>query len=268
MSICGTIQPGIFRRNLLKPEFLESGLVARLLLAMPPRCVKRWTENDIPEELEKTMQVLFDRLFDLEPEVDELNNPRPRLVRLAPNARTLWISFYNEQAGEQAELSGNLAAAWSKLEGYAARLVLVVHLVRWAAGDRSIVADQLDAESMRSGIALSRWFAHEARRVYGMLSESEEDREQRQLVDVIRLRGGRITTRELMRASRSYRVDAEGAEAALDALARARLGTWSVDNHGGGRGQPKRVFILGDSGDGNTNAKNHGKNGLLLPSPP
>lgn len=268
VSICGTIQPGIFRRNLRKPEFLESGLVARLLLAMPPRRVKRWTENDIPEALEVTMQCLFDRLFDLQPESDELDNPRPRLVRLAPGARTLWISYYNSQAGEQAELSGDLAAAWSKLEGYAARLALVIHLVRWAAGDRSIVSDQIDADSMGSGIALSRWFAHEARRVYGMLSESEEDREQRGLVDLIRLRGGRITTRELMRASRKYRKDAEGAEDALNELARAGIGRWNVDNHGGGRGQPKRVFILGDAGDGNINANNIGKNGLPLPSPP
>lgn len=259
VSICGTIQPDIFRRHLRKPEFLESGLVARLLLAIPPRRAKCWTENDIPEALEQTMQTLFDRLFDLQPESDELNNPRPRLVRLAPSAKALWISFYNEQAGEQAELSGDLAAAWSKLEGYAARLALVVHLVRWATGDRSIVADQFDAESMRSGIALSRWFAHEARRAYGMLSESEEDRGQRQLVDLIRLRGGRITTRELMRASREYRRDADSAETALNELARTRLGTWSVDNHGGGRGQPKRVFVLGDTGDGNTNAKNNGK---------
>lgn len=49
-----------------------------------------------------------------------------------------------------------MAAAWSKLEEYAARLALVVYFTRWAAGD---VADEtrLDVASMNAGVTLAKW---------------------------------------------------------------------------------------------------------------
>ena len=46
---------------------------------------------------------------------------------------------------------------------------------------------------MTSGIALSDWFGGEAKRVYGLFSESSHDRDQRELVELIEKKGGRIT---------------------------------------------------------------------------
>ena len=115
-------------------------MAARVLYAMPPRKAKRWTEADVNADTETAVAAVFDRLFGLTMEVDPerpAHEPdyRPRLVRLADDGKVAWVRFYNEHATEQAELSGGLSAAWSKLEGYAARLALVVHLTRWAAGD-------------------------------------------------------------------------------------------------------------------------------------
>ena len=45
-----------------------------------------------------------------------------------------------------------MCAAWSKIEGYAPRLALVIHLVKWANGE--IPPDQenlIDADSMQAG---------------------------------------------------------------------------------------------------------------------
>ena len=96
------------------------------------------------------------------------------------------MEWYNSHAQEQAELTGDLAAGWSKLEGYAPRLALVIHLVRAAADDPTIdSADRVDEASVRAGCTLSDWFGHEARRVYGVLGESDEDREDRRLVELI-----------------------------------------------------------------------------------
>ena len=80
--------------------------------------------------------------------------------------------------------------AWSKLEGYAARLALVIHLVRWAAGDSTLNdAKMLDLASMNAAIKLATWFKGEAFRVYAMMAESETDRDQRRLVEWIANRG-------------------------------------------------------------------------------
>ena len=69
------------------------------------------------------------------------------------------MRFYNEHAREQVELSGDLAAAWSKLEGYAARFALLVHLVRAESGDTTLAdASTVDEPSITAGVILSRWF--------------------------------------------------------------------------------------------------------------
>ena len=66
---------------------------------------------------------------------DENGQPQPRDLPLSPKGKQAWIDFYNAHAIEQAEMAGDLAAAWAKLEGYAARFALLVHLVRAESGD-------------------------------------------------------------------------------------------------------------------------------------
>jgi hypothetical protein len=184
-------------------------------------------------------QKIIELVRENEAELRAFLYPVPALEKwLTPEGRAAWIDFYNAHANEQAELTGDLAAASSKLEGYTARLAQVVHFVRWAAGDSTLRnADEVDEQSIGAGVELSRWFGHEARRVYAMLGESEEDRGRRQLVELLRRVGGSATIRELMRSSRMFK-KAEDVELALVGLAEAGLGRWEHDDHHGGRGRP------------------------------
>ena len=96
---------------------------------------------------------------------------------------------------------------------------------------------------MARAIALTEWFKAEARRVYSLLAECETDRGRRELVEWIEQRGGRITARDLQHGRREY-ATADDAEAALNDLVAAGLGSWSpVDSRPGG-GRPTRVFQL------------------------
>jgi len=214
VSITGGIQPETLRRA-LGIEYRENGLAARLLLTCPPRWPKRWTDADIDPRTEEAVAAVFDRLYALKPDHDDDGDAHPVPVPLTAGSKKVWVDFYNDHAREQAELTGDLSAAWSKLEGYAARLALVVHFVRWAADDSTLLApDAVDEVSMRAGIALARWFGHEARRVYAMLAESEEDRDRRRLVDLIRIKGGSVTPRDLIRSARLFK-DTDEAKGAL-----------------------------------------------------
>jgi hypothetical protein len=245
VSVAGGIQPEILRRY-LGQQYRDNGLAARLLLAWPPRRAKRWTEADIAPEAEAAIALILDRLYGLQPVFDADEDPRPAIVRLTPEGKREWIRFFDQHAQEHVELTGDLSAAWSKLEGGAARLALVVHLTRWAAGDpRLTTPEAVDAVSIAAGVRLSRWFGHEARRVYAMLDETEEARDRRRLVELVRRKGGSVTARDLMRSSRKYPT-AAGAEGALDDLVKAGIGSWQEDDHGGGRGRPVRRFVLSD----------------------
>ena len=215
VSITGGIQPGILQRYMTQ-EYRDNGLLARLLLAMPPRLAKSWTETDISDAYLETLGDIFGNLYRLEPEVETEDEYKPLVLGINQTAKTIWVSFYDDNAKEMAGLTGDLAAAYSKLESYVARIALVIHCVREASGEK--VGKAIDETSMKSAVTLVRWFAGEARRVYGMMAESAEAAENRRLLELIKDNGGSLTPRELMRAdARTYRTS-EDAKAALEEL--------------------------------------------------
>ena len=245
VSLCGGIQPETLKR-VLGSEHIENGLLARLLLAGPPRQSKKWTEATIHPEVLKNMERLFGRLLALSFGVNDDDQPSPIDVPLTPEGKAAWVVFYNEHAKAQSEQEGDLAAAFSKLEGYAARFALIVHLVRVAADDPSVDPEAVDAASVEAGATMARWFCNEAERVYSMFHESDESAEVRRLVEWVEARGGSVTAREVQQGHRRYKT-ASDAESALAKLVDAGLGQWETDNHDGGKGRPVARFVLSDS---------------------
>jgi len=243
VSLCGCIQPSVLWRALGREHF-QDGLAARLVLAAPPRRPKRWTEADIAPSLEWTMAELFRRLIALEPAAGDDGELRPVALRLDGEAKRRWVQFFDEHAAETATLAGEMAAVWSKLEAYAARLALVLHLVRLVDGDATAGAESIDADSISAGVALAKWFGHEARRLYATMSETEEDTARRELAELVGRLGGRCTARELRH--HGFGGDADKAEEALADLAAAGIGEWQDVPPGPGGGRPTRAFVLGE----------------------
>jgi len=58
------IQPRILAR-VLGQEHFENGLAARLLLTMPPRRAKKWSDDVIAVELESQLEAVFTHLSHL-----------------------------------------------------------------------------------------------------------------------------------------------------------------------------------------------------------
>ena len=134
VSIAGSIQPGTFKR-ILGIEHVENGLLARLLVAYPPRSAKQWTETIVDADLTQQVERMYGRLLALEFGRDANDTPAPVDLPLSVSGKAAWIEFYNRFACRQEDASGPLAAAYAKLEAYAARLALIDHLVRSAVGD-------------------------------------------------------------------------------------------------------------------------------------
>jgi hypothetical protein len=223
VSIIGGIQPGVLARA-LTPEFLDAGGAARLLMAMPPKLQKRWTEAEVAAEVEKAYQDLLDLLLALDFDTAK-GEMAPHELALSPEGKAAWIKFYYAWGQEQAAVQGELAAAYAKLEGYAARFALLHHVVsRVARGADDLVA--VGKESVEAGATLCRWFAGEFRRIYATLSESYEERDTRRLVEFIQTKGGRISVRGLMRANCRRYPDAQAVESALAYLVEAELARW------------------------------------------
>ncbi len=243
VCVTGAIQPEVLRKA-LGSEHVENGLAARLLLAMPPAKPRTWTDAAIPQSLEATIARLVDRLLELHPNIAEDSDPYPVNVPLDAQARAVFIRFVNRHGAEQAALTGGLRAAWSKLEAYVARLALVIHFIRWAA-DMPTLGDSeaVDVESIEAAIQLVDWYRLEARRVYGLFLESNDQRDDRSLVEWIAARGGSVTPRELCQRSRAYG-SVGAARTELQRLVEAGFGVLEVTPAGPAGGRPSEQFLL------------------------
>jgi len=123
----------------------------------------------------------------------------------------------------------------------------VIHCVRAADHDTTLVSDDyIDVESIRRAVTIIRWFCNETRRIYAMFGESDEQAEQRKLLEIVRSQGGRITVRQLMQASRSYRGGADMASFALEELQLLGWGRLQKVDTGG---RPSEIFILHEADD-------------------
>ncbi|MDY3563391.1 DNA polymerase [Gemmata sp. JC673] len=245
VSLCGGIQPGVLRLA-LTPQHFSAGVPARLLFAYPPKRPKEWTEDDIDEPAETAYHRLVRALAELEPGTDADGAPCPVPLALAPDAKPEWVRFYARFADRQAEADGELAAAFSKLEGYAARLALVHHVCRSVAAGTA-AREPVTVDSVRAGIALAEWFTSEAERVYQMLAEEAGEHETRKLIETVtRLaarHGGRVTVPQFQRSNqRRYRT-ARAAEEALDGLVALGLGRWEPGPTTDRGGRPSRAFV-------------------------
>jgi hypothetical protein len=240
-SVTGGIQLGVLVRA-LTPEFLDAGLAARLLMAMPPKLPKRWSESEIAPEVEEAYQSLLDRLISLNFDTDK-DEKVPHILVLSSDAKALWASFYNEWGGEQAAAEGELAAAFSKLEAYAARFALIHHVVTHVSLESDDIR-AVGARSMEAGITLARWFAAEARRIYGALTETTEEGDARRLVEFIQARAGSITVKDLQRSNSRKYPGADVAEQALEQLVNKGWARWQDRPLTSKGGRPTRDCVL------------------------
>ena len=223
VSLVGGIQPGVLRKA-IGQEHLQDGLCARLLLAMPDPKPVRWSEATVDLQTYQAIGNAFDRLLTLEPIAGDDGSSSPLAMSLTAEAKRVWVAFFNRHRAELTELDDDLAAAWSKLEAYAARFALIFQLCSWAAGEQDASDQAVDEAAMQSAIVLADWFGNEALRVYAVLAESEADQDDRELIDLIRRKGGEVTPRELMRCSRRY-LTSDEAEARVEHARQGRAWT-------------------------------------------
>jgi hypothetical protein len=244
--VCGSIQPTILARALGR-ERRESGLLARLLLVAPPARPAKWSEAEVSFVVRQSLHDVLDRLYELESDTDAEGRPESRLVRLNAEAKRAYVAWHDRHAEEAVELAtDDLKAASSKLRETVARVALVFHEVRLAAGD-AVEADYVDAETMDRAIRYVEWQKHELRRVYSLLAESEIDRAVRQaddrLAGWISRQGDSVAVRDVIAGCR-WIEDADTAERALQRLADAGRGRWIDKPTTEQGGRPTRLFAL------------------------
>ena len=243
VCVLGGIQPGTLKRC-FKDDFYENGLAVRILFVWPPEKRKRWSEAEISPEALQAVADIFGKLYSMEMTEHDTGISSPGIVRLDPDAKKAFIEYYNEHNAELEQLTSDSERAfYSKLEGGAARLALIVHCLRWACGE-SVAPFVMDVQSMAAGITLAQWFKHEALRVYRLLHAAPLEKRAILLTEWISQRGGSVTARDLQNAKGTRFPLASDAREALEALVQKDWGKWQEKPPGPNGGRGTTFFVL------------------------
>ena len=106
----------------------SNGLAPRFLIAMPPKKYQRWTSVGIDPSVVTEYDTMVQKMLGLTPDADG----KPIVVGWTDDAGCLWQAFYNENVTmQERETDGYLESVYSKLEGQAATLSLIIQMLRW-----------------------------------------------------------------------------------------------------------------------------------------
>jgi hypothetical protein len=186
VSVTGSIQPEIL------PDLSdgrEDGLLDRFLFAYPEPYYAQLSAREISATAENELRELYDKLASLRmPESD--GEPFPGTVPLAPGSWEIFKSLVDSLVAEMHELGfpPRLAGAWRKLEGYLARLALILCMSRVAG---SGAPEQIEPQDIRAAGTLVEYFKAHARRVHmGLRGQNPKDRLATELGGFLREHGG------------------------------------------------------------------------------
>lgn len=245
VSISGTIQPELLRKY-ITTERMESGLASRFLIVEPPELDREgWIEDEVDQLLKDRCLEIVEALTQFEGElVEEGSSERkPVFVGLSRSGREAFVDWCRYHQQLQTDTFGAVRAAYAKLKSVPARLGLIFHLTRRAAGDPTLEnPEQVDSSSIEAGRRVAEFFRNEIERLYSTFGETTVDREQRKLIQLIQTKGGEITPRNLCRASRLFR-PVETAAALLQKMVDTGRGSWREDRPASG-GHSSKVFVL------------------------
>jgi len=242
-SVFGTIQPGVLTR-VLSADTFECGLVARLLLCMPPRKAKGWTEAVIPDHINDTYSNNIKEIYLNGSTVLTRAGGGPRQVGFTKSGKSTWIDFYQEWARKQQDADGEQNAALAKLEAYCARFALL--LACYEKQENPSRKEQMTENDVLRSYSLVQWFAGEQERIYSMVRGPAEKAAREKVVEFIRSLGGEITVRRLQRSNESRYPSKDAAARVLEDLVAKNLAQRTSIESEEGRGRPTTAYRLTD----------------------
>lgn len=159
--VVGGIQPDMVA-ELHDPKGRRDGSIERILPVVPDVPFTELSEISVEAEQYADLLAVFEALDTLPPADYGANPGQPAGigVRLTPEARALWVAWYNSNKSLAFRLPGLPGGFTRKLDSHVARLALALHAL-WHPDDPRVM---VSVETMEDAIELGEFFrAHIAR---------------------------------------------------------------------------------------------------------
>jgi hypothetical protein len=206
-SVLGSIQPAML--GLLGDEQgRNDGFLDRIIFSYPCDFPPQyWTETRLSEQSQQDWQQAIERLSNtpmLEGEVK-----RSHSVEFSPEAKNLWVNWFNELADETESpaFAERQAGAWSKLRAHVARFALILSRLRCATELCSVKEDDevlggwaseyapvlpIEAVDVDGAIKLAKYFKSHILRVNHQMTGGLASPDARQVVNWIKRKNAKF----------------------------------------------------------------------------
>lgn len=154
VNVAGTLQPSILER-LAADDRGQNGFLDRLLFSWPDGLAKPvWDDRGLDMALRDAYTDAIGRLLQL-----PFDAEAPRIITLAPDARRALFAWYNGHNKSLCDNAENelLQGLHGKMDIHAARLILILHLLRYAYGAGDLPTE-IDAATVADGIRAAEYF--------------------------------------------------------------------------------------------------------------
>lgn len=173
ISVVGTIQTGILK-ELSGNDKSQNGFIDRILFAYPGHFEKEyWSEEEVNELTIENWHKIISRILELPVPLDEAGNPRPEILSLNPEAKKLYVEWYNQNIDLSKTTEDEAKAGlFAKLSQYTLRFSLILELLYWSCGESERTA--VGVKAISGAIELAEYFRSTALKVHEILSNPLE----------------------------------------------------------------------------------------------
>lgn len=191
VCVTGALPPDVLS-DLADERGREGGFVHRVLFGFPEPVPMQWSEDSVSDQAIIGYRQVFEKLMALQGD----GVASPKALSFTPRGRTAFIDLANTLYRELVDpnLPTNLRGPFAKLEGYGARIALILQLSRYVCKEAR--GEAVDERSVLGAAALVHYFQSHARRVYAFLQATPEDKKLMQALKWIEGQGGQVTARK------------------------------------------------------------------------
>jgi hypothetical protein len=242
VAVTGCLPPEVLG-ELADERGREDGFVHRILFACPAPRDLVWTEANIPPTIREHYATVVEQLQALQWVTEDPEGCAPHVIPLTPAGKAVFVEWATTHYAElnAPDLLPQLRGPWAKLEGYCARLALVLQMTRLACGEAQ--GEAIDDTSVLRAAALIDYFKSHARLVYAQLHASPEAKRLEAARHWMSRHGGEATLRDLYRYKVAGCTTPQDAETLLEALVSHGYGS-VVEEAPPSGGHHRKVFRL------------------------
>jgi len=203
VSVLGGLPPDMLT-SLRDERGRNDGFLDRIIFSYPDSFPpQKWSERELSPEAESDWSEAIGRLYMLAMRAEADRPPRPHLVTFTPEAKPVWVVWFDNHAAEMEDpgFSGRYAGVWSKLRAHAARFALILSRLRLSCdpcpptiGKSGIIArdsalstePSVNAADVRGAIKLVDYFKSHLTRIGHQMIAGIGNADAKALVDWIK----------------------------------------------------------------------------------